>query len=181
MNCDAIQWRRGWEELCRHALANTRRCFEVLRVDPRSRSSHDRQHRLRGDLATHRHNGRDLEQWEFEVTSGGRVRYAIDDVARTVQAPGKIVGGCSCASGEGQRPRYGARSAWPSGLGDNLCLYTWWARKRATHLGKRMQEEDSAESPARHPEMLTWFEEFAMRRRNRGIGGTAVGRWGCPV
>ena len=45
---------------------------------------HDRQHRLRGDLATHRHNGRDMEQWEYEVTSGGRVRYAIDDDNRTV-------------------------------------------------------------------------------------------------
>jgi hypothetical protein len=44
----------GWEELCRHALA------------------------------THRHNGRDLEQWEYEVTSGGRVRYVIDDGNRTV-------------------------------------------------------------------------------------------------
>ncbi|MEV0353993.1 hypothetical protein AB0H88_50335 [Nonomuraea sp. NPDC050680] len=74
----------GWEELCRHALANTRRCFEALRADPRSGSSRDRQHRLRGDLSTHRHNGKNLEQWEFEVTSGGRVRYAIDDATRTV-------------------------------------------------------------------------------------------------
>ena len=38
----------------------------------------------RGDLATHRHNGRDLEQWEYEVTSGGHVRYVIDDQHRTV-------------------------------------------------------------------------------------------------
>ena len=52
--------------------------------DPRSGAGHDRQHRLRGDLATHRHNGRDMEQWEYEVTSGGRVRYAIDDDNRTV-------------------------------------------------------------------------------------------------
>jgi hypothetical protein len=74
----------GWEELCRHALANTRRCLETLRADPRSGAGHDRQHRLRGDLATHRHNGRDLEQWEYEVTSGGRVRYVIDDGNRTV-------------------------------------------------------------------------------------------------
>jgi hypothetical protein len=75
---------RGWEELCRLALANTRRCLDMLRSDPRSRSNHDRQHPLRGDLATHRHNGRDLEQWEYEVTSGGRVRYVIDDDDRTV-------------------------------------------------------------------------------------------------
>jgi hypothetical protein len=42
----------GWEELCRHALPNTRRCLETLRADPRSGAGHDRQHRLRGDLAT---------------------------------------------------------------------------------------------------------------------------------
>jgi len=75
---------KGWEELCRHALTNTRRCYETLRTDPRSRADIERQHRLRGDLATHRHNGKDLDQWEFEVTSGGRVRYIIDDEARTV-------------------------------------------------------------------------------------------------
>ncbi|NRQ40753.1 hypothetical protein HII36_54450 [Nonomuraea sp. NN258] len=75
---------RGWEELCRHALANTRRCFETLQLDPRTGAGHDRQHRLRGDLATHRHNGKDLQQWEFEVTSGGRVRYVIDDDVRIV-------------------------------------------------------------------------------------------------
>jgi hypothetical protein len=74
----------GWEELCRHALPNTRRCLEILRTDPRSGAGHDRQHRLRGDLATHQHNGRELEQWEYEVTSGGRIRYVIDDQHRTV-------------------------------------------------------------------------------------------------
>lgn len=25
---------KGWEELCRHALGNTRRCFEALRAAP---------------------------------------------------------------------------------------------------------------------------------------------------
>ena len=75
---------RGWEELCRLALANTRRCLEALRSEPRSRSNHERQHRLRGDLATHRHNGRALEQWEYEVTSGGRVRYVIDEGNRII-------------------------------------------------------------------------------------------------
>jgi hypothetical protein len=74
----------GWEELCRHALGNTCRCLEILQTEPRSAANPDRQHRLRGDLATHRHNGKDLEQWEYEVTSGGRVRYVIDDQARKV-------------------------------------------------------------------------------------------------
>jgi hypothetical protein len=74
----------GWEELCRHALANARRCLEILRSDQRSGANHDRQHRLRGDMARHRHNGRDMEQWAYEVTSGGRVRYVIDDSQGTV-------------------------------------------------------------------------------------------------
>jgi hypothetical protein len=74
----------GWDELCRHALANTRRCLEILRSDPRCGADHHRQHRLRGDLATHRHNGRAMEQWECEVTSGGRVRYVIDNENQTV-------------------------------------------------------------------------------------------------
>lgn len=54
----------GWEELCRHALANTRRCLEALHASPRSAVDHDRQHRLRGDLSTHKHNGKVLEQWD---------------------------------------------------------------------------------------------------------------------
>ncbi|WP_344438972.1 hypothetical protein, partial [Actinomadura bangladeshensis] len=84
----------GWDELCRLAVANSRRCLEILRSEPRSRANHQRQHRLRGDLATRRHNGQDLEQWEYEVTSGGRVRYLIDDetepvkLVETVQAAG---------------------------------------------------------------------------------------------
>ena len=74
----------GWDELCRLAVANTRRCLENLRRDPRSGAGYDRQHRLRGDLSVHRHNGRDLEQWEYEVTSGGRVRYVVDEERRAV-------------------------------------------------------------------------------------------------
>jgi hypothetical protein len=71
-NCAATPWRTPGG------------AWRPLRADPRSGAGHDRQHRLRGDLATHRHNGRDLEQWEYEVTSGGRVRYVIDDGNRTV-------------------------------------------------------------------------------------------------
>ena len=37
-----------------------------------------------GDMATVPYKGRDLEQWEFEVTSGGRVRYGVDEKLKTV-------------------------------------------------------------------------------------------------
>ncbi|GGL31285.1 hypothetical protein [Planomonospora parontospora] len=60
---------KGWEELCRHALANTRRCFEVLRADPRSRADHERQHRLRGDLATWRPIVTTAATWKRQLTT----------------------------------------------------------------------------------------------------------------
>ena len=67
-----------------YALGNTLRCLGVLQAEPRLGVSPERQHRPRDDLASHWHNGKDLEQWEYEVTGGGRVRYAIDDETRTI-------------------------------------------------------------------------------------------------
>lgn len=75
---------KGWASLCAEAAGNARRCFEALRADPLATDNPDRQHRLRGQLATASLGGRDLPQWEFEVTSGGRVRYLVDVDRRTV-------------------------------------------------------------------------------------------------
>ena len=61
---------KGWGELGAEAPGNARRCFEALRRDPTSRSDPDRQHRLRGRLAT--------------GNLGGRVRYLVDEARRTV-------------------------------------------------------------------------------------------------
>ncbi|MGI5154483.1 hypothetical protein [Microbispora sp. CA-102843] len=75
---------KGWSDLCAEAAGNTRRCFEALRADPLSQKDPDRQHRLRGRLATGSLGGRDYPQWEYEVTAGGRVRYLVDEPRRTV-------------------------------------------------------------------------------------------------
>lgn len=75
---------KGWAALCTEAPGNARRCYEALRKDPLSTDNPDRQHRLRGRLATASLGGHDLPQWEFEVTSGGRVRYLVDADRRTV-------------------------------------------------------------------------------------------------
>ncbi|MEV4329784.1 hypothetical protein AB0K02_04465 [Streptomyces sp. NPDC049597] len=75
---------KGWGELGAAAPGNTRRCFESLRNDPQSMADPDRQHRLRGRLATALLAGREYPQWEFEVTAGGRVRYLVDEARRTV-------------------------------------------------------------------------------------------------
>ncbi|GAA1656314.1 hypothetical protein ACFQY4_02410 [Catellatospora bangladeshensis] len=74
---------KGWDELCRQAAANTRAAFEALRGNPCPRPETDRQHRLRHDLAWGTHDGRSLEQWQYEVTSGGRIWYLVDHDTRT--------------------------------------------------------------------------------------------------
>jgi hypothetical protein len=53
-----------------------------MRSNPRP--AEDRRHtRLRGDLATRTLDGRELGQWEIEVTGGGRILYLVDDAKRT--------------------------------------------------------------------------------------------------
>ncbi|MCC9308431.1 hypothetical protein LN042_15265 [Kitasatospora sp. RB6PN24] len=75
---------KGWGELCAEAPGNSRRCFEALRSSPASTNDPDRQHRLRGRLATATLGGMAYPQWEYEVTAGGRVRYLIDEPRHTV-------------------------------------------------------------------------------------------------
>ncbi|MFI6161919.1 hypothetical protein ACIA59_18495 [Micromonospora haikouensis] len=74
----------GWEQLARQAPANLRRAYEVLRADPRSRTAPERQHRLKGALASAAWKGEQFERWQYEVTGGGRIWYLIDDERRTV-------------------------------------------------------------------------------------------------
>jgi hypothetical protein len=75
---------KGWGDLCAEAPGATRRCFEALRTKPLSMSDPDRQHRLRGRLASATLGGTGYPQWEYEVTAGGRVRYLVDEARRTV-------------------------------------------------------------------------------------------------
>src|SRR5581483_8345093 len=44
----------------------------------------DHQHPLRGSVGTRTVNGEDMEQWQYEVTGGGRLWYVIDDAHGTV-------------------------------------------------------------------------------------------------
>jgi len=74
---------KSWDELCRQATTSARDAFELMRSNPRS--PEDRRHtRLRGDLAVREFDGRELEQWEIEVTGGGRIFYLVDDRRHTV-------------------------------------------------------------------------------------------------
>jgi hypothetical protein len=75
---------KGWEELCRQAPHNLNRAWEVLRTEPCPVVPTDRQHQLKGSLATGTHDGRTLAQWQYEVTSGGRIWYLVDADRRTL-------------------------------------------------------------------------------------------------
>jgi len=74
---------KGWEELCRQAPGNTARAFGLMRSGPRAAGG-PRHTRLHGDLATRTFDGRGLEQWQVEVTGGGRIWYLVDDDKHTV-------------------------------------------------------------------------------------------------
>ncbi len=49
------------------ATANCAAMHAQLTNDPRQAINPSRHHRLRGDLSTGKHGGRDLEQWRFLI------------------------------------------------------------------------------------------------------------------
>lgn len=73
---------KGWGKVCAAAPSNARAAWEKITSDPRERST--RQHPLKGSLGSRSVNGQEMEQWQYEVTGGGRLWYAIDDETRTV-------------------------------------------------------------------------------------------------
>lgn len=75
---------KGWEELCRTARSNTWEAWAALTERPTSPENPGRQHRLRGRLGSHEIKGKTLEQWQYEVTSGGRIWYCPDPDTKTV-------------------------------------------------------------------------------------------------
>jgi hypothetical protein len=74
---------KGWDEMCRQVPGNTRAAFEAIRADPCPVPSTKRHHRLKYELAWGTHNGKRLEQWQYEVTGGGRIWYLINHDTRT--------------------------------------------------------------------------------------------------
>ncbi|WP_225858059.1 hypothetical protein [Rhodococcus wratislaviensis] len=75
---------KGWDELCRQAPANTLVAYEKMRRRAVAQESTTRHPQLKGKLATGVHNGVEMEQWQYEVTSGGRVWYVVDVEHRTL-------------------------------------------------------------------------------------------------
>jgi hypothetical protein len=76
--------KRGWDELCRTARANARRAFEALRAEPCPMPETIRQHRLKGSFRSTTFDGQSYALWQYEVTSGGRIWYCVDEGKRIV-------------------------------------------------------------------------------------------------
>lgn len=75
---------KGWNWLCQQAPANTESAWQLLRLRPDYPVQTGRHHRLKGRLASGVHRGVEMEQWQYEVTSGGRVWYVVDFDKRTL-------------------------------------------------------------------------------------------------
>src|SRR5687767_5472555 len=73
---------KGWEDLCTQAAGNTRAAWEILSSSPRPNVRTERQHPLKGGLEFGTYRGATLDQWQIEVTGGGRIWYLIDDEHR---------------------------------------------------------------------------------------------------
>ena len=73
---------KGWAQIGAAAPGNARVAWESITADPRNRGR--RQHPLKDALARRVVNGTEMEQWQYEVTAGGRIWYCIDDLNRTV-------------------------------------------------------------------------------------------------
>jgi len=77
---------KGWAALETAAPNNLRRAWDIMRTDPGPGPGKPtaRHFQLKGDLATGLHGGRELPQWEIEVTGGGRIFYLLDEERHTV-------------------------------------------------------------------------------------------------
>lgn len=74
----------NWEKLCNVAAGNCAEMHTRLTEDPRRRINPNRHHHLKGELSSGRHDGKELEQWQYEVTDAGRAWFLIDDAKRRV-------------------------------------------------------------------------------------------------
>lgn len=75
---------RGWTDLCQQARGPTATLYDHLTGDPRAIQNPERQGKLKGKLGTTEVNGNAYDQWQYEVTGGGRVWYVIDEDKRRV-------------------------------------------------------------------------------------------------
>jgi hypothetical protein len=72
----------GWENLCAQQPGIMAGLYDRLTQNPRHSDNRTRQSQLHSHLRVTTVNGELLEQWQYEVSGGGRVWYAINDATR---------------------------------------------------------------------------------------------------
>ncbi len=84
---------QGWEDLCAAAPGPMFDVWAHLVRDPRDRATNPgRVSRLQGQMSTRDVKGVMLEQWQHEVTGGGRVWYCPEDAKKAVHITRAAVG-----------------------------------------------------------------------------------------
>ena len=73
---------KGWEQLTSQFTTGARDTWESLRKTPSVRGS--MQKPLQGPLGSRMHDGRQLPQWQRDVSFSARVWYVIDEERREV-------------------------------------------------------------------------------------------------
>lgn len=73
---------KDWPELCKQFAGNTREAWDRMRLHPTERT--DTQKPLAGGLGRRTLGGRELPQWQIDISSGARLWYCVDSEATTV-------------------------------------------------------------------------------------------------
>ena len=68
----------------RTAKSNIWEAWVVFTERPTSWENLSRQHRLKGSQSRNTFKGDEYDQWQYEVTSGGRIWYIVDEDTKTV-------------------------------------------------------------------------------------------------
>lgn len=84
LRCASREVAEGWENLCKQQPGVIATLYDQLTENPRHVDNRARQDVLRGNLRVEMINGDLLEQWQYKISNGGRVWYAIDDKTRVV-------------------------------------------------------------------------------------------------
>lgn len=74
----------GWEQIRRVASNNLFRAWYILSTTPVDPQNPERQHPLKGELGSRMVGGKNFDQWQYEVTGGGRIWYCPDPERRIV-------------------------------------------------------------------------------------------------
>jgi hypothetical protein len=80
---------RGWTDLKAFAKNALVDAYDYLTAHP-TKYDPDRCYQLRGDLSTVLVDGVVLAQWQYKVTDGARLWYAVDEPNPKAKKPGRV-------------------------------------------------------------------------------------------